>query len=65
MPEEKSTRDSLSAGEYRSATAVAPPKSTETDGSFQEGRVVSSSHTPDTMTVRITTRPTNVRHPTE
>lgn len=65
MSDEKSTRDSLASGEYRSATViVTPAKASQTTAPPESERVVSSSRL-STMNVRITTRPTTVNHPTD
>jgi hypothetical protein len=54
---EKSTRESQAAGEYRPASPVTTPQTqAETAVAFENGRVVSTARTADSVSMRITTR---------
>jgi hypothetical protein len=64
---EKSTRESHATGEYRPAAEVTTRQTQAgTALSFENGRVVSTSRTADSVSMRITTRSiTTVNHSTE
>lgn len=67
MSDERSTHETLSGGDYRTAQVVAPEgdSTMRTAGTATGGRVVSTSRSEGTVSVRITTRPAPVRRSTE
>jgi hypothetical protein len=67
MSDERSTHESLSSGDYRQAQVVTSHtgSGTRTAGTTMGGRVVSTSRSEGTVSVRITTRPAPVRRSTE
>lgn len=63
MSDDKSTRDTLSTGDYRAATVV-PAETPSSATTSLEGRVVSTRRTTGHLTVRVTTRPVPIRSST-
>jgi hypothetical protein len=65
MSDERSTHDSLSDGNYQTAVETRSDQPTRTAVTATGGRVVSTSRSAGSLTIRITTRPAPMRRSTE